>query len=209
MADLLALSGYHAVGLTVPTGLLRDKLEDLRKCFQDSGIQVFLRADLTCSRREELLKLLRRFRPAFDIIGVKCTNHSLALVAARDRRVDLIYFDPARRNVWLDDSIANVSNAAFELNLNMLFERADHLIITRFMKDIIIALRHDMQIVLSSGGTSTFTIRAPVQLMAIAEVLGLNKQEAFESVSTIPSRIVGSNIKRRSQTYVEEGVSEA
>ena len=206
MAELLALSGYQAVGLTVPTGLLRDKLKDLRECFQDSGIEVLLRADLTCSRREELLKLLRRFRPAFDIIGVRCTNHNLALVAARDRRVDLIFFDSARRNVWLDDSIANVANAAFELNLSILLERGDRLTITRLMKDVNIALRHDMQIVLSSGGASPFAIRAPVQLMAIAEVLGLTKQEAIDSVSTIPSRIATRNVERRSGTYVEEGV---
>ena len=152
------------------------------------------------------MKLLRRYRPAYDIIGVKCTNHSLALVAARDRRVDLIFFDPARRGVWLDDSIANVSNAALEFNVSILLERGDHLTISRFMKDMTIALRHDLKMVFSSGGTSPSTIRAPVQLIAIAEVLGLSKQEAINSVSTIPSRIVTGNMERRSRTYVEEGV---
>jgi len=204
-AQLLALSGYNAVGLTVPTGLMRDKLESLGKSFQDSGVEVFLRADLTCSRREELLKLLRRFRPTFDIIGVRCTNHNLALVAARDRRVDLIFFDPAKRNAWLDDSIANVSNAPLELNMSVLLEMGN-LILARFMKDVRIARRHNMDVVLSSGGTSPFFVRAPIQLMAIAEILGLSKQEAIKSVSTLPSGIVRRNAERRSRNYVEDGV---
>lgn len=205
-AQLLALVGYNAVGLTVPTGLLRGRLEILRDCFQDSGVEVFLRVDLTCSKREELLKLLRRFRATFDIIGVKCTNHSLALVAARDRRVDLIYFDSATRNVWFDDSIANVSNATLELNLSILFEMANHFIFTRLMKDVRVARRHNVDVVLSSGATSPFLVRAPIQLAAIAEILGLSKQEAINGVSTIPTRIVEMNVDRRSRNYVEEGV---
>lgn len=205
-AQLLALSGYDAVGLTVPTGLLRGRLEILRECFQDSGVEVFLRVDLTCSKREELLKLLRRFRPAFDIIGVKCTNHSLALVAARDRRVDLIFFDSAARNVWFDDSIANVSNATLELNLSILFEMANHLILTKLMKDVRIARRHNLDMVLSSGATSPLLVRTPIQLAAIAEILGLSKQQAINGVSTIPSRLLKANVERRSRNYVEEGV---
>jgi len=205
-AQLSALSGYSAVGLTVPTGLLRGRLEILRDCFRDSGVEVFLRVDLTCSKREELLKLLRRFRSTFDIVGVKCKNHSLALVAARDRRVDLIFFDSATRNVWFDDSIANVSNALLELNLGRLFEIANHLILTRLMKDVRVARRHNIDMVLSSGATSPLLVRAPIQLAAVAEILGLNKQEAINGVSTSPSRIVKENVERRSRNYVEEGV---
>jgi ribonuclease P/MRP protein subunit RPP1 len=205
-AQLLALSGYNAVGLTVPTGLLRDRLDILRDCFQDSGVEVFLRVDLTCAKREELLKLLRRFRPTFDIIGVKCTNHRLALVAARDRRVDLIFFDSATRHVWFDDAIANVSNATLELNLSTLFEMANHLILTKLMKDVRIARRHNVDMVLSSGATSPLLVRTPIQLAAIAEILGLSKQQAINGVSTIPSHLLNANVERRSRNYVEEGV---
>ena len=205
-AQLLASSGYKAIGLTVPTGLMKDRLDTVHDCFHDSGVEVFLRADLTCSKREELLKLLRRFRPTFDIIAVRCTNHNLALVAARDRRVDLIFFDSAKRNVWFDNSIANVSNAALELNTSTLFEMGNHLILSKLMKDVNIARRRKVKIVLSSGCTSPLLVRAPIQQVAIAEILGLSRQEAINSVSAIPSLIVNVNVERRSRSYVEEGV---
>jgi RNase P/RNase MRP subunit p30 len=202
----LALSGYKAVGLTVPTGLMKDQLVILRNYFLDSGLEVFLRADLTCSKREDLLKLLRRFRSAFDIISVKCTNHNIALVAARDRRVDLIFFDSARRNVWFDHSIANVSNATLELNTSTLFATSDHLTLTKLMKDVNTAQQHKVDTIISSGCTSPFLVKAPTQLSAIGMILGLSKGEALNSVSVVPSRIVGKNVERRSRNYIEEGV---
>lgn len=185
---------------------MKDRLEVLRGCFRESGLEVFLRADLTCSKREELLKLLRRFRSAFDIISVKCTNHIIALVAARDRRVDLIFFDAARRNVWFDHSIANVSNATLELNTSALFTMNGHVVLTRLMKDLRTARRHKLDVVLSSGCTSPFLVKAPTQMTAIGRVLGFSKEEARSSVSTIPSRIVRKNSERRSRNYIEEGV---
>ena len=185
---------------------MKDRLDLLRNCFLDSGLEVFLRADLTCSRREELLKLLRRFRSAFDIISVKCTNHNIALVAARDRRVDLIFFDYARRNVWFDHSIANVSNAALELNTSTLFAASDHFILTRLMKEVSTAQQHKVNTILSSGCTSPFMVRGPTQLSAIGMILGLSKGEALNSVSVVPSRVVRKNVERRSRNYIEEGV---
>jgi RNase P/RNase MRP subunit p30 len=185
---------------------MADRVKALRGCFRESGLEVFLRADLTCSKRAELLKLLRRFRSVFDIISVKCTNHIIALVAARDRRVDLIFFDPAKRNVWFDHSIANVSHATLELNTSVLFVTNDHVVVTRMMKDVSTARRHRLHVVLSSGCTSPFLVRAPTQMSAIGMVLGLSEEEARMSVSTIPSRIVKTNLERGSRTYVEEGV---
>jgi len=206
MAQLVALSGYKAVGLSIPTGLLGDRQKFLRRCFQDKGVEVFLRVDLTCSKREELLKLLRRFRSMFDIVGVRCTNHNLALIAARDRRVDLIFFDSAARNVWFDDSIGNVSMAMLELNLTSVLKTPNSLVFTRLRKDIEVARRHNVGVVLSSGATSPLLVRTPIQVASVAEILGLSKHESISGVSTIPRSIVDRNLKRRSRSYVEEGV---
>lgn len=46
MAELIRLAGYSAIGLTVPTGLMRDKIASLRRLFEDQGIETFLRADI-------------------------------------------------------------------------------------------------------------------------------------------------------------------
>jgi ribonuclease P/MRP protein subunit RPP1 len=74
------------------------------------------------------------------------------------------------------------------------------------MKDVRIARRHNVDMVLSSGATSPLLVRTPIQLAAIAEILGLSKQQAINGVSTIPSHLLNANVERRSRNYVEEGV---
>jgi RNase P/RNase MRP subunit p30 len=203
--QLLRDAGYDAVALTVPTGVMKERLRELRNQFLDSNIEVFFRVDLNCSNRQELLKLLKRFRNSYDVISVNCSNHALALVAARDRRVDVIFFDPSKRNVWFDHSIANVSHAALEFNLStMLTEKGP---IQKSMKEINIAKEHKVKIVLSSGSTSPLMIRTPSQLSAIGRILGLSRDQARDSVMKIPWLIVKQNVERRSNKYVEEGVT--
>jgi RNase P/RNase MRP subunit p30 len=202
---LLRDAGYGAVALTVPTGVMKERLRALRSEFLDSNIEVFFRVDLSCSNRQELLRLLRRFRNSYDVVSVNCSNHALALVAARDRRVDVIFFDPSKRNVWFDHSIANVSHAALEFNLStMLTERSP---IQKSMKEISIAKEHEVKIVLSTGCTSPLMIRTPSQLSAIGTTLGLSRDQARDGVMKIPWLIVKQNVERRSNKYVEEGVS--
>ena len=62
MAQLLRLAGYSAVGLSMPTGLMRDRVSEVRRLFEDEGIQTILRVDLSVNSRADLLRLLRRFR---------------------------------------------------------------------------------------------------------------------------------------------------
>jgi RNase P/RNase MRP subunit p30 len=203
-AQMLKSAGYRAVALTLPTGLLKEHVRSLRNRFADSGIEMFARIDISCANRQELLRLLRRFRNVYDVVAVKCVNHALGLVAARDRRVDIIFFDPLKRNVWFDHSIANVSRAALELNLSTLF--SESILLTKPMKEIDIATQHMVRVVLSSGCTSPMMIRTPEQLSAIGMILGLNERQARDGVSAIPWSIVEQNVERRSKEYVEEGV---
>ena len=203
-AQLLGIAGYSAVALTVPTGLMDDRLRSLRRSFADAGLEVFLRADFACSGRHDLLKLLRRFRRLFDIISVKCLNHAVALVAARDRRVDVIFFDLPQRNAWFDHSIANVCRAAFEFNLRPLIEDASLLSIA--MRQVRIAEEHKVNIVMSSGCTSPAFVRAPAQLSAVGSMLGLDRHRVRETVSLIPWSILEKNVERMSNEHVEDGV---
>ena len=204
-AELLRMAGFKAVGLTVPTGLMSNQIHDIHQTFVEAGLEVFTRADLVCSQRRDLLKMLRHFRNRFDIISVRCSNHNVALVAARDRRVDLIFFDPAQRKVWFDHSTANVSHAALEFNMSALYSRA-YDSFTKIMKDFRIAIQHNVRIVLSSGCWSPIMVRTPTQLSAVGIMLGLKRVQAHDGVSSIPWSLVTKNSERRSNRYLEDGV---
>jgi RNase P/RNase MRP subunit p30 len=207
MAQLLRLAGYSAVALSMPTGLMRDRVSEVRRLFEDEGIQTILRVDLSVNSRADLLRLLRRFRSAYDIVAVKCMNQAVASVACRDRRVDVVFFDPRNFRVKFVHPLASLLSGALEFNLISTFlGETKSEIFSRIAKEAAIAREHRSRVVLSSGCTSPAMIRSPLQISAIATAIGLSSDQSSRGVRETPISIVVSNQERRSREYVEEGV---
>lgn len=207
MAQILKTAGYSTVGLTIPTGLLPERVNSIRQTFQDQGIATALRIDLGSTSRTELLKSLRRFRNAYDVVGVRCANARVATVASRDRRVDIVFFDPVIQNVRFNHSLARLLNGALEVNLiASLLTQTGTGILSRLRKTIAVAQEHSVKVVLSSGARNAEMVRAPLQLSAIASTLGLSETTSAAGVSSTPSSIITENVKKRKSEYVEEGV---
>ena len=207
MAELLRLAGYSVVALSMPTGVMRDRVVEVRRLFEDEGIQTILRVDLSVSSRADLLRLLRRFRNAFDVVAVKCMNQAVASVACRDRRVDLVFFDPRNFRVKFVHPLASLLSGALEFNLISTFlGETKGEIFSRIAKEAAIAREHRSRVVLSSGCWSAAMVRCPLQISAIATAIGLSSDQSSRGVRETPLSIVTSNQERRSREYVEEGV---
>jgi RNase P/RNase MRP subunit p30 len=207
MAELLRLAGFSSVALVVPSGLMRERVGVLRQIFQRTGLETAMRIDLAPGSRQELLRLLRRFRNSYDVVSVKCPNQGVATVACRDRRVDVVFFDPNNSKVRFNHSLANLLRGALEFNLvAVLLKEHDSRTFARLSKEAWVAGEHRVNVVVSSGCTSPPMVRAPGQLAALASAIGLSKAQSLSGVSDIPWSIISRNSQRRSQQYVEEGV---
>ncbi len=206
MAESLRMAGYRSVALTIPTAILNEYLKALTKCFEQVGLETVSRIDLACSNRYELLKLLRRFRSQYDVLSVKCTNQNVAAIACRDRRVDVVFFDPNNRNMKFTHTLARLLNGALELNLSSLLNRESGDALNKAMRQMAVAREHRVKVVLSSGCTSPNMVRGPMQIKAVGITLGLSEAQSGEGVSSVPSSIIESNKERRSPLYIEEGV---
>jgi RNase P/RNase MRP subunit p30 len=207
MAQILKTAGYSTVGLTIPTGLLPERVSSIRQTFEGQGITTVLRIDLGSPSRTELLRSLRRFRNAYDVIGVKCVNARVATVASRDRRVDVVFFDPVMHNVRFNHSLARLLHGALEVNLiASLLTLDDPGSLSRLRKTIAVAQEHNVKVVLSSGARTAEMVRTPLQLSAIAFTLGLSETTSTAGVSSMPSSIITENVEKRKPEYVEEGV---
>lgn len=207
MAELLRLSGYSAIGLTVPPGLMRDKVSSLREVFEEQDIETFLRLDIVPRSRQELLRLLRRYRTGFDVLAVKCVNPAVALVACRDRRVDIVFFDPSRRNIRFSYTYSDLLHGALEFNVaSDLLGAPSSDVYLRLAKQAAISRNSNTRIVLSSGATTPEGVRSPMQLSALGQAIGLSRSQVLRGVSENPVSIIRRNSERRSGTYIEEGV---
>lgn len=208
MADLLGVAGYSTIGLTIPTGILPDRVDSLRKAFDHSGLDTVMRVDLSPTSRMELLRALRRFRNRYDIVAVKCLNQRVATVACRDRRVDLIFFDAVNNNTRFTHTFARLLRGALEFNVvSDLIQHPDGWVFSRIRKALRVASEHRVKVVLSSGARDHTMVRSPLEISALATVLGLTEEESIGGVSSAPSSIVVENSKKRSPKYVEEGVT--
>ena len=207
MADLLSTAHYGTVGLTVATGLLNDRMRSMRRIFEDHGVGTVLRADFKPSSRTELLRLLRRFRNLYDVVAVRCVSQQVATVSCRDRRVDVVFFDVANRNLRFSHTFARLLRGAVEFNLvSDLAGQGDVWAFSRIRKAIMVAREHHANVVLSSGARNHEMVRSPFQISALAMMLGLTREESLRGVSSAPLAIVTENRVKRSPEYVEEGV---
>ena len=179
----------------------------LKTVFEEAGLETALRIDLTASSRMDLLRLLRRFRNLYDVIAVKCANQRVAIVACRDRRVDLIIFDPTSRSVRFSHPLANLLRGAIEFNLvSSLLKETKAEVFSGIMKQCAIAREHKVKVVLSSGCNNPDQVRSPLQIAALATAMGLSEAQSLAGVSATPLSIIKRNLAHRSPQFVEEGV---
>jgi RNase P/RNase MRP subunit p30 len=207
MADLLSTAHYATIGLTIATGLLNERVRSMRRIFEEHGVNTVLRADFKPDSRTELLRLLRRFRNLYDVVAVRCVNQQVATVSCRDRRVDIVFFDVANRNLSFSHTFARLLRGAVEFNLvSDLLDQTDWWAFSKVHKAILVAREHHVKIILSSGARNYEMVRSPFQVSALAMTLGLTQEESIRGVSSTPLSIVRENRMKRAPEYVEQGV---
>jgi ribonuclease P/MRP protein subunit RPP1 len=190
MALLASQLGYKHIASTKPTA--------------DPGerITTATRIDIDAKRSRELLEALKRSRRRYDVVAVRCLSKEVARQAAKDDRVDILLFpdDPTQRKQnWLDHHEAGLidgTGRAYEVNASDLLATSPtrlSKVITQIKRDLAVASRHDIPVVLSSGASTPLAMREPKALTALATLLDIDEDYAVEMLSTIPEAILERN----------------
>jgi RNase P/RNase MRP subunit p30 len=160
------------------------------------------RIDIDARRGRELQDILKRNRRKYDIVAVRCLSKEVARMVARDDRVDILLFpdDPAQRKQnWLDHheaALIDGTGRAYEINASELLATSQMRLskmITMIKRDLAVASRHDIPVVLSSGATTPLMMREPRALIALATLLDIDEDYAADMLSTIPEAILEKN----------------
>ena len=205
--------GYNAVGLTLPIKMKKENIDIIRKICEDLGLDFVTRIDLAPKRAKELLNILKRIRRKFEVIAVQCNTKEVAIQAAKDRRVDLLLFSSnnPKRHFFSDSEakLASEKNSALEINLAPLLylEGAARIRLMKILRrDVLIARKFGVPIVLSSGCDSPHLLRKPEDYAFLAYLIGLDPCVARESLSSNPMEIIKRNRRKLSPNYVCPGV---
>ncbi|NIU39550.1 hypothetical protein GWN65_06190 [Candidatus Bathyarchaeota archaeon] len=213
MINKSAELGFQMVGLSLPSKIGVDEVNQLRKICHDAGVELATRVDLAPKGRRELLNGLRRLRRRFEIVNVFCASKVVARQAAKDRRVDLLSFPVAEYpKVFFDRAEAELASSAvacLEIDLQALlslrgFARIRLLSVLR--REVATAKSLKVPVVLSSGATDTRFLRKPQDMASLGMLFGLDLPLALEALSDTPLGIVGRNRQKLSPDYVASGV---
>lgn len=205
--------GYRMVGIPIPPNLLGKTVHILQRFCSDANIDLVTRLDLTPNMPYELLLDLRRFRRKFEVISVTCSTKSVARQAAKDRRVDLLSFSTIDiRERFFDRAeagLASKASASLEVDIASLFPLKGSSrirILSRLRREMAIAERFGVPIVLSSGAANLNFMRSPSGYAALATLFDVSQESALRALSENPLAIIKRNREKLSQDYIAPGI---
>lgn len=175
------------------------------------NIEVYHRLNIISSNIKFIKKMLRKFRRSFTIISVNpCNSLNAARFAARDRRVDMIFFNLKVFSKFFDESQAKLMSSTgvfLEIPFNKLFRGKSLTLPFRVLRRALpIAKRYNVHIVLSSAAHSIFDIVSPLQLMSALTVLGIELDDVKSYLTLNPKFIIERSKHRMSRNHVMPGV---
>lgn len=205
--------GYRLIGLVLPPNVTRDQIEQLQQFCDDAKIDFVTRVNFFPKTSRELIHDLRRFRRRFEVISVTCTSKGVARQAAKDRRVDLLHFPATNlRKRFFDRAEAELASKAFsslEIEMTPLllltgFSRIR--LLSRLQREVAIAERFKVPVIISSGATNEYLIRGPHDYAALTTLFDMSVSSALRALSENPVAMVERNREKLSPSYVAPGI---
>lgn len=198
----LAKLGYSDAVMELK-GDLAESFEELKNAATEAGIRLHRKLVIKPGSRKELLQELRSNRGRFEVITVICESLEVALVAARDSRVDSLVIPP-KPGFRIDKGVASTIRNCVELPFSWYL--ADRQSFLEEALKIIQALGKRVGVIVSSTSSSTLLLKGPRELASLPWILGCPQEKALNTVSRIPLQIIERNLLKLSRRYVARGV---
>jgi ribonuclease P/MRP protein subunit RPP1 len=178
----------------------------LRK--NDSNIQIDFGLEINIKNPNDLRKYGQKFRKKTNFISVFGGNEKINRAACENIQVDVLsrpYFrryDSGINHVLAKEAVRN--NVAIEICIkdilsSYLSYRSK--ILANFRELIKLHRKFKFPLIISSGASSIFDFRSPMDIMAIFRSIGLNNNEINRCFHVYPQKIIDFN-KERDKTIV-------
>ena len=204
--------GYKIVGIPLRPKTTKEKIEQLKEIAKKYNVDLASRVNLTPLNTSELLRSLRKLRRKFEIIAVKCNSKAVSRQAAKDRRVDLIYFPNEVKKRFFDKTEAELAShalAALEIEIMQIptLPKVQRIrLLSRLRNEIEIAKKYNVPVVLSSGTSNPTLMRKPREIAALAILFDMPIEMALKAVSETPFSILKRNREKLSPNFVAPGL---
>jgi ribonuclease P/MRP protein subunit RPP1 len=209
-SELAALAGHFGYsGITLANH--SDKLPQSWPVLSlPEGFEIFRGIELVEENPSKLHSLIGKFRKSVDIMIVHGGSETVNRAALENPGVDILNHPAFDKSSGLNQVLAKAAaenEVAIGLTLRpILNSRGSRRIrmLSDLRANLDLARKYEVSLVLSSDAMSCFDLRAPMDAFALAEICGLEENEAIDAMSTVPEKIIS---RRRPRTgYIREGV---
>ncbi|TQD26257.1 ribonuclease P protein component 3 [Methanolobus vulcani] len=174
------------------------------------GFEVFSGVEVRVDNPSRLHGMVGKYRKNTDIIVVRGGSENINRAAVENSNVDILCGFGSMKDNGLNHVLAK---SASDNNVAISFDLGEVIVhrggkrvrtLSNFRKDLALVRKYNVPFILTSNARSCYDLRAPRELIALAGLFGMTKEEAVYGLSTIPESIISRN--RPSSKYVFEGV---
>jgi ribonuclease P/MRP protein subunit RPP1 len=174
------------------------------------GFEIFRGIELLEGNPSKLHGLIGKLRKSVDVLIVHGGSETINRAAMENPGVDILNHPAFDKSSGLNQVLAKAAaenDVSIGLTLRPLLNSRGQRRI-RLLSDLRVNLdlarKYDVSFVLSSDAMSCYDLRAPMDALALAEICGLEEDEAIDAMSTVPEKIISK--KRQRTGYIREGV---
>ena len=178
--------------------------------FESNGFEVFKGIEIVSTNASKLHGLIGKYRNSVDVLIVHGGDENINRAAVENKNVDILAHPQTPKDSGLNHILArsaSENNVAIEFDLDAIFKgrggRRVHAL-SYFRKNVQIARKFDVPMILTSNAASYFDLRAPREMVALAGLFGMDKDEAISAISTVPAGIIARN--RQGSRFIRHGV---
>jgi ribonuclease P/MRP protein subunit RPP1 len=175
-----------------------------------NGFEIFRGIELIEENPSKLNSLIGKFRKSVDVLIVHGGSETVNKASLENPRVDILNHPSFDKSSGLNQVLAKAAaenGVAIGLTLRpFLHSRGSRRIrlLSALRANLDLARKYDVSLVLSSSAMSCFDLRSPMETLAMAEICGLEQEEALEAMCTVPEKIISR--KRLVSGYIREGI---
>ncbi len=188
------------IGIGIDAG---SKIDDL------GDFKVFLGVEII-SDVSGLKDTIRRYRKKVNVLCVHGGDERINRIACEDPRVDVLSHPECPDKCGLNHVLARSAaknNVAIGFDLGSIIQRRSgsrSRMLSSMGKNLELVRKYNVAAVITSNAHSIYELHASRDMMALAGLFGMTKEEAFSGLSTTPRAI----IERNKKNIIIDGVEE-
>jgi ribonuclease P/MRP protein subunit RPP1 len=175
-----------------------------------NGFEIFRGIELIEENPSKLNSLIGKFRKSVDVLIVHGGSEAINKASLENPRVDILNHPSFDKSSGLNQVLAKAAaenGVAIGLTLRpFLHSRGSRRIrlLSALRANLDLARKYDVSLILSSSAMSCFDLRSPMETLAMAEICGLEEEEALEAMCTVPEKIILR--KHNVSGHIREGI---